>query len=76
MLKEIRESKGITRQQLANISGINGRIIEAYEQGRRSIDGASLKTLLILANALEVPLINLLDGKEVKGLLEKNSKYQ
>lgn len=76
MLKEIRESKGITRQQLASMSGINGRIIEAYEQGRRSIDGASLKTLLILANALEVPLINLLDGKEVKGLLEKNSKYQ
>ena len=52
MLKEIRESRGMSQQDLANKSGINKRMIQAYEQGYRDINGAKLTTLLTFANAL------------------------
>ena len=56
MLKEIRESRGMSQQDLADKSGINKRMIQAYEQGYRDINGAKLSTLLTLANALNYPI--------------------
>ena len=44
MLKEIRESRGMSQQDLADKSGINKRMIQAYEQGYRDINGAKLTT--------------------------------
>lgn len=52
MLKEIRESRGMSQQDLAGKSGINKRMIQAYEQGYRNINGAKLTTLLKMCNAL------------------------
>ena len=52
MLKEIRESRGMSQQDLADKSGINKRMIQAYEQGYRDINGAKLITLLTFANVL------------------------
>ena len=52
MLREIRESRGMSQQDLAEASGITKRMIQAYEQGYRDINGAKLSTLLSLANAL------------------------
>jgi len=52
MLKDIRESRGMSQHDLAEKSGINKRMIQAYEQGYRDINGAKLSTLLTFANAL------------------------
>jgi len=56
MLKDIRESRGMSQQDLAEKSGINKRMIQAYEQGYRDINGAKLSTLLTFANALNCPI--------------------
>ena len=56
MLKEIRESRGMSQQDLADKSGISKRMIQAYEQGYRDINGAKLSTLLTFANALNYPI--------------------
>ena len=53
MLKDIRESRGMSQQDLADRSGINKRMIQAYEQGYRDINGAKLTTLVTLANVLK-----------------------
>ena len=56
MLREIRESHGMSQQDLADKSGINKRMIQAYEQGYRDINGAKLSTLLSLANTMRSSL--------------------
>ena len=56
MLKDIRESRGMSQQDLAEKSGINKRMIQAYEQSYRDINGAKLSTLLTFANALNCPI--------------------
>lgn len=56
MLKEIRESRCMSQQDLADKSGINKRMIQAYEQGYRDINGAKLSTLLTFANVLNYPI--------------------
>lgn len=52
MLKEIRESRGMSQQDLAEKTGIKKRMIQAYEQGYRDINGAKLTTLVTFANVL------------------------
>ena len=59
-LKELRETAGISRSELADKTGINARMIEAYEQGRKDINGAKIKTLLGLCNALGCRLDDIL----------------
>ena len=82
MLKEIRESRGMSQQDLADKSGINKRIIQAYEQGYRSINGAKLTTLVTICSALECHLSEIVDDAQlVKDLkayeaLEKHTKKQ
>lgn len=68
-LKTIRESRGITRQQLSELSGVNVRLIERYEQGERDINGAKLKTLLKLCKTLGCELKDIVDDEETIELL-------
>lgn len=70
-LKTIRESRGITRQQLSELSGVNVRMIERYEQGERDINGAKLKTLLKLCKTLGCELKDIVDDEETLDLLSK-----
>ena len=56
MLKDIRESRGLSQQDLAEASGIPKRQIQAFEQGYRDINGAKLSTLLSLANTMRCSL--------------------
>lgn len=55
-LKEIRESKNISRSALAVATGINLRNLEAYEQGRRSLSKASVETVYKIASMLGVSI--------------------
>lgn len=56
MLKEIRETRCMSQTDLATATGIPKRMIQAYEQGYRNINGAKLSTLLTIANALNCPI--------------------
>lgn len=68
-LRDIRTEQGISRMKLAELSGINIRTLEAYEQGAKDINGAKLKTLLKLCETLECKLVDLVDDKELLELL-------
>ena len=70
-MKELREKAGLTRAQLSEQTGISFRTIEAYEQGRKDINGAKLKTLLKLCQALGCSLSELLTDEETKELLKQ-----
>jgi transcriptional regulator with XRE-family HTH domain len=50
-LKRIRQEKGITQEQLADVSGFSQQYISGLEQGRRN---PTIVTLYELANALGV----------------------
>lgn len=56
MLKEVRESKGLSQADLAEKSGVSKKAICSYEQGWRNIRMASYDTLEKLANALETEI--------------------
>lgn len=71
-LKSIRQTKGITQNSLAEKSGISLMTIKAYEQNKRDLDGANIKTLLIISKVLGVKLIELITDKEIKEMLANN----
>ena len=70
MLKEIRESRGMSQQDLANKSGINKRLIQAYEQGYRDINGANLSTLLSFANVLNCSIYHIVTDKSLIAMID------
>ena len=53
-VKEIREEKKITQEELEKKSGISRQTISAIENGR--VKFVSSRTLMALAAALEVPI--------------------
>ena len=52
-LKEIRESKGITQKALAEMSGVNQRTVQNFEQGKNDIKQAAAIKVYALAKALD-----------------------
>lgn len=57
-LSEIMKEKGVTNQQLADLTGISKRTIESYRAGRRE---PSLSAGLAIAKALDADPYLLLD---------------
>lgn len=55
-LKEIRESKGYSQSQLAEMCGISVRTIQEYEQGRRKLKDASFERVYVFARSLSVTM--------------------
>ena len=60
-LQQIRKDKGMSQPQLAELSGVNVRLIQDYEQGHKNINHAKAITLYKLAQALECSIEELLD---------------
>ena len=52
-LKEIRTAKGLSRRELAELSGINENTIVALEMGKNDPSEAKLSTLVSLARVLK-----------------------
>lgn len=75
-LKYLREAAGLTRAELAERTGINPRMLEGYEQGRKDINGAKLKTLLKLCVALKCRLEDILTDEETLDLLTISNRYK
>jgi len=65
MLKEIRESRGMSQKDLATVTGIPKRMIQAYEQGYRDINGAKLSKLVTFCKALECHLSEIVDDEQL-----------
>lgn len=59
-LKKIRESKGLTQAKLAELAGVNVRMVQHYEQGFHDINKAEAMTVYKLAKALKCKMEDLL----------------
>lgn len=70
-LKEARERAGLSQNKLAEASGVNASMIKYYEQGKKDINGAKLKTLLTLCDTLGCSLRDIVTDEETLELLEK-----
>ncbi len=71
-LQSIRNHKGLSQQNLADISNISVRNIQYYEQGVMNIDGAKLATLLALSTSLGCRVSDIIENPELrKNLSEK-----
>lgn len=60
-LKEMRESKGLSQSQLADMAGINFRTLQNYEQGTRNINKMNSIDLYKLSKVLGCKMEELLE---------------
>lgn len=61
----------MSQSQLAAAAGINGRMLQYYEQGAKVLSGAKLATLLKLCLALNCTLADILPDGETTELLTR-----
>ena len=73
-LQEMRQAAGLSQSQLAEKAGIKIRPIQAYEQGWRNLEGASIEVLLKFCVALNCKLEDIIDSEKCLELLKKLSK--
>ncbi|WP_294465431.1 helix-turn-helix domain-containing protein [uncultured Ruminococcus sp.] len=64
-LKQYREQAGLSQSQLAQISGVNVRMIQHYEQGFKDINKASAITVYKLAKALNIGTEDLIEMDKI-----------
>ena len=60
-LKRIREEKNITQAKLSEVSGVNLRTLQYYEQGYQDINKAQGITLYKVSQALGCRIEDILD---------------
>ena len=64
-LKKIRVMKGLTQEQLADLSDVNIKSIAAYEQQPEKLSNASVSTTLKLANSLGVDILDIINQETI-----------
>ena len=60
-LKKVRQEKGMTQKELAEVTGLNFRTLQHYEQGSKDLNQAAAITVYQLAEALGVMIEELLE---------------
>ena len=60
MLRSIREAKGLSRKEVSELSGINFRSLQDYEQGHKKLTSANGDILLRLSTVLGCSIAELL----------------
>lgn len=60
-LRKIRVLNGFSQKNLADISGVNVRMIQHYEQGTKDISKAQVSTVILLAHALDCSVEDLIE---------------
>lgn len=60
-LKKIREASDLSQSKLSEVSGVNVRMIQYYEQGYKDINAASVLTVYRLAQALNCTVEDLIE---------------
>jgi len=66
-LKALREARGLSQSQLAELSGVSVRMIQKYEQGERDIWKAQAITAYALAVALGVTVEEIIQRESAEG---------
>lgn len=69
-IQDLRIKKGLSQSQLAKAADMNYRVLQDYEIRHKKIEGAKLKTLINLANALNCQIYELLEDEELKRLMQ------
>lgn len=64
-LQAVRQQRGLSQSQLAELSGVNIRNIQLYEQGVNDIDRAQARTLYRLSRVLGCHIEDLLENPTV-----------
>lgn len=62
-LKEARIKKGLTQAKLAELTGINVRTLQHYEQESKNFDHARIDTIFSVCNALECKLSDIISDE-------------
>lgn len=70
-LQNTRLSREMSQSQMAKAAGVNGRMLQYYEQGVKDLSGAKLATLLKICLALNCKLEDILQDGETTELLER-----
>ena len=68
-LKTLRRAAGLSQAQLGEMTGLNFRTLQHYEQGTKDLNAAKLQTLLKLCNALNCALSDIITDPDVLELL-------
>ena len=63
-LKRIRTEAGVSQSRLAELSGVNVRMIQYYEQGVKDINAAGALTVYKLAKVLGCAMEDLIELKD------------
>ncbi len=61
-LEWARKSKGVTQRRLAELAGVNPRLIQRIEAGEIQMDNVTARNLYLIADALDVDPRILLSG--------------
>ena len=75
-LQEVRKAAGLSQSELAKLSGVNVRTIQEYEYGRKIVDTAKISITVALAEALQVPMSELLEDTELADKIKQNAKRE
>ena len=62
-LEKARRAAGITRQKLAELSGVSINTLKACEQGQRNINRSPAEDVLSIAEVLNVPIASILNER-------------
>lgn len=68
-LRQARLKKGYSIGELAEVSGVNQRMIGKYENGEKDIDSARLETLVKLSLALECRISSIINNGTLRKAL-------
>lgn len=60
-LQSERKKRKISTQDIADLTGVSRRTLEAYESGARDIEKASYETLRKISRVLNVPIEKLVE---------------
>lgn len=63
-LAKIRIFRGYTQAELANRAGVSLRVLQNYEQGANNINGAKLRKLCKIADALGCSVLDILQPEK------------
>ena len=72
-IKEMRTREELSQAALAASSCVSVRLLQEYEQGKRDVNGARLKTLLSISETLDCSLADILTDP---GLIEQVRRYE
>lgn len=70
-LRQARLKKGYSIGELAEVSGVNQRMIGKYENGEKDIDSARLETLVKLSLALECRISSIINNGTLRKALSE-----